>query len=158
MLLDASAVAIVGVAVYLVSLQSDLFEKIVEFTRRYEAWELDEIIAPMIALACCLLVFAIRRWRDLVEETRRRGEALEKNEILIAELREALAAVKRLEGLIPICANCHSIRDDSGYWRRVDQYLQERTDALFSHSICPKCMAELYPDVYAEIKKKEEKE
>ena len=54
-------------------------------------------------------------------------------------LQEAMERVKTLNGLLPICASCHKIRDDKGYWQRVESYLQDHTDARFSHSICPEC-------------------
>lgn len=65
---------------------------------------------------------------------------------LIIELREALAQVNRLSGLLPICANCKKIRDDSGYWQKVEVYIHEHSEAKFSHGICPECMKELYPE------------
>lgn len=64
---------------------------------------------------------------------------------LIGELHEALAEVKRLSGLLPICANCKKVRDDDGYWHEVESYIGARTDADFSHGICPQCMSILYP-------------
>ena len=69
-------------------------------------------------------------------------------EKLIAELQTALADVRTLSGLVPICANCKKIRDDGGYWRQLEAYIQERTPAHFSHGICPDCMAKLYPDYH----------
>jgi len=59
---------------------------------------------------------------------------------------EANAKVRRLEGLLPICAACHKIRDGSDYWHRVEAYISSHSDASFTHSICPECMARLYPD------------
>ncbi len=58
---------------------------------------------------------------------------------LVAELQQALAEIRTLRGLIPICAWCHKVRDDSGFWQQIERYLDERTDATFSHSICPAC-------------------
>lgn len=55
-------------------------------------------------------------------------------------LQIALDEVKTLQGIIPICSYCHSIRDDDGAWDRVDAYLSKHSDAMFSHGICPKCM------------------
>jgi len=63
------------------------------------------------------------------------------------KLEKALAEIKILRGFIPICANCKNIRDDNGYWQQVEQYVQDRSDAQFSHSLCPKCAKELYPDM-----------
>ena len=64
-----------------------------------------------------------------------------------AELRDALFEVKTLSGLIPICASCKDIRDDQGYWKRVEEYIGEHSDAKFSHSVCPSCAKRLYPDL-----------
>jgi hypothetical protein len=65
---------------------------------------------------------------------------------LITELQNALAEVKTLSGLVPICANCKQIRDDKGYWTQVESYIQERSQARFTHGICPACMKKLYPN------------
>ena len=67
------------------------------------------------------------------------------------ELEEAMSKVKTLTGLIPICASCHSIRDDKGYWERVEIYVQDHSDAKFSHGLCPKCIRKLYPGVAEEM-------
>jgi len=60
------------------------------------------------------------------------------------ELTQALEEIKTLQGIIPICANCKKIRDDRGAWKQIENYIQSRSDAQFSHSICPKCIKELY--------------
>ena len=62
-----------------------------------------------------------------------------------SELKRALASVKQLEGLLPMCAKCKKIRDDNGYWSAVESYVQEHSEAEFSHSICPECAELLYP-------------
>ncbi len=79
----------------------------------------------------------------LINERKRIEEEREK---LIAELQEALADVKMLSGLVPICANCKKIRDDQGFWTQIESYIQDRSSAKFSHSICPDCAAKLYPN------------
>jgi hypothetical protein len=58
-------------------------------------------------------------------------------ETLIADLRKALDEIKRLEGLLPICAACKKIRDAEGSWTQIETYISERSDADFTHSICP---------------------
>ncbi|MCK4448154.1 MAG: GAF domain-containing protein [Candidatus Marinimicrobia bacterium] len=72
--------------------------------------------------------------------------AEEGKEKLINDLQKALSDVKRLSGLIPICANCKKIRDDKGYWADVEKYISERSDVDFTHGICPDCTKKLYPD------------
>lgn len=62
-----------------------------------------------------------------------------------SELREALASVKTLSGMLPICSSCKKIRDDQGYWRQVEAYVREHSSAEFTHSICPECIETLYP-------------
>ena len=58
---------------------------------------------------------------------------------IVAERKAVLDEVKTLRGLIPICAWCHKVRDDAGFWQRLETYLDANTDARFSHSICPSC-------------------
>ena len=65
----------------------------------------------------------------------------------VAELQEALANVRRLSGLLPICAYCKRIRDDNDYWQQVETYVGEHTDAQFSHGICPQCMTVHHPNI-----------
>ena len=68
---------------------------------------------------------------------------------LISELQDALAKVKKLSGLLPICSGCKKIRDDNGYWNQVEEYVASHTEAEFSHGLCPDCLKRLYPE-YAE--------
>lgn len=56
------------------------------------------------------------------------------------DLQESLAQVKKLSGLLPICANCKKIRDDQGYWKSVESYIQSHSDATFTHGCCPDCL------------------
>jgi PAS domain S-box-containing protein len=76
----------------------------------------------------------------------RRVEAQAARERLVEELRRALAEVKRLSGLIPICSYCKKVRDDAGFWSAVEAYVSKRSEAWFSHSICPTCSALHFPD------------
>ena len=59
-----------------------------------------------------------------------------------AELEAALAQVKLLEGIIPICSYCHKIRDDQNSWQQLEQYISEHSEAQFSHGVCPHCFEE----------------
>lgn len=86
------------------------------------------------------IVGAIESVRDVTEKKL----AEEEREKLISELREAFMKIKMLKGLIPICASCKKIRDDKGYWNQLEHYIQQHSDAEFSHSICPECTKKLY--------------
>jgi PAS domain S-box-containing protein len=69
-------------------------------------------------------------------------------EKLIGELKEALAKIKTLTGMLPICSSCKKIRNDSGYWEQIEVYLREHSEAEFSHGICPDCAKKLYPEFF----------
>ncbi len=73
-------------------------------------------------------------------------QVLSRQVVAQIELREALAQVKRLQGLFPICSGCKRIRDDDGYWNQIEVYISEHSEAEFSHSICPECISRLYPE------------
>ena len=77
---------------------------------------------------------------------RRRTE--QERERLIVELKDALAKVKTLSGLLPICMHCKKIRDDKGYWNELETYISEHSDADFSHGLCMECAKEFYPDYF----------
>lgn len=64
----------------------------------------------------------------------------------ITELETVRAKVKILQGLLPICASCKKIRDAKGAWTQLEAYISEKSEADFTHGICPECMARLYPD------------
>jgi HAMP domain-containing protein len=63
------------------------------------------------------------------------------------KLQKTLSEVKTLRGFLPICAHCKKIRDDKGYWNQIESYIRDRSDAEFSHGICPECAKKLYPDM-----------
>ncbi|HCY86782.1 MAG TPA: response regulator [Desulfobacteraceae bacterium] len=88
--------------------------------------------------------FTDRELRAAIEMAIFKHNMEQEKEKNIGELKEALANVKQLSGLLPICASCKKIRDDAGYWNQIESYIAEHTDALFSHSICPTCAEELY--------------
>ena len=72
---------------------------------------------------------------------------IEERKQLITELQAAIAKVRTLSGLLPICSACKKIRDDKGYWNQIEAYIEEHSDAAFSHGICPECFRRIYPDM-----------
>jgi PAS domain S-box-containing protein len=85
----------------------------------------------------------LRFFRDITEA--RRVEAEREN--LIHDLQKALDEVRELSGLLPICSYCRKVRDDSGYWNRIEAYVEARTRAAFSHGVCPDCMQTYFPEI-----------
>jgi PAS domain S-box-containing protein len=91
-------------------------------------------------------------YRELQQENTERQKAEAEKEIIIDSLQTALAQVKKLSGLLPICASCKQIRDDEGYWHQVEVYIRDHSEVQFSHGICPDCMMKLYPDYVSKHK------
>jgi len=78
----------------------------------------------------------ISKLKQMEEETKR----------LNVELTDAMNQLKTLRGLIPICAACKKIRDDKGYWNQIETYVEEHSEAVFSHGLCPECFRQYFPD------------
>ena len=103
----------------------------------------------------CLITATVRRskkggilgYQGIIRDVTERKRAQEEREKLIIELQDALGKVKTLSGLLPICSHCKKIRDDKGYWNKIETYVRARTQAEFSHSICPECAKKYYPEM-----------
>ncbi len=99
------------------------------------------------------ITIAIARFDDLMELRRLNAELQVGNEArerLILELQNALAQLKTLSGLLPICASCKKIRDDDGYWNQLEAYIQDHSEVVFSHGLCPECAKELYLEIFGD--------
>jgi len=93
---------------------------------------------------------------DLIEYMEMIGENVGlaiQNSLTYTKLKEAVEEIHLLRKFLPICSYCKKIRDDEGYWHRVETYIQEHSDAEFSHGICPECSKELFPNVFDDEKK-----
>lgn len=131
------------------------YDKVPEFTVRdiWQRYRAALIILTLAVLTIGTLLVAIvfinRRLagareaavRDLTE----RKKIEEERERLITELQHALAQIKTLHGMLPICAICKKIRNDQGTWQKLESYISERTDADFTHGICEDCAKKHYP-------------
>jgi PAS domain S-box-containing protein len=82
----------------------------------------------------------------IIRDISERKAADDERERLIQELQDAMARVKSLSGLLPICASCKKIRDEQGQWHHLELYIRSHSKAEFSHGICPECQLELYPE------------
>jgi PAS domain S-box-containing protein len=87
----------------------------------------------------------------MVENISRRKLAEQERERLVRDLQQALDNAKTLHGLLPMCAWCKKIRNDKGYWQKVETYVQEHSDASFTHGICPECLNKVDPATAAEV-------
>jgi GAF domain-containing protein len=91
-----------------------------------------------------------RLYGEAQQELAERRRAEKERERLILELQDALAKVKTLRGLVPICSSCKKIRDDEGYWNQLETYIQEHSEVEFSHGICDECAKKLYPEFFGD--------
>jgi hypothetical protein len=108
---------------------------IFEFSQTWDIewwiWHATRAFAYFIALLFILKVY---------------NNAMDQKDSLLNELQDALKNIRMLKGLVPICTSCKKIRDDKGYWNQIESYIQEHSEAEFSHGLCPECAEKLYPD------------
>ncbi len=90
----------------------------------------------------------IIRFVHISKDITERKKAEQEREKLIGDLQDALAEIKTLKGIIPICSFCKNIRNDRGYWEQIDAYLTKHSEAQFTHGICPECARKLYLDIW----------
>jgi YesN/AraC family two-component response regulator len=93
-----------------------------------------------------VLFTALEKLAETIMLERKIQEQNREKDELIVKLQDALDNVKKLSGMLPICSNCKKIRDDKGYWRKIETYIAEHSDASFTHSICDECVKKLYPE------------
>ena len=111
------------------------------------------ISTVILGLVILLSAYIIKQGLKTTSKRKQAEEDLKKYharlEIMViertAKLKKALSEVKKLSGLLPICASCKKIRDSQGYWNQIEAYIRERSEAEFTHSICEECAEKLYP-------------
>lgn len=112
-----------------------------DIVRGFEAGAVDYLTKPFRppeVLQRVRVHLELKRTRDTLQAT-------------VNQLTQALAQVTLLSGLLPICAHCKKIRNDGGYWERVESYIEEHSSAVFSHGICPDCVRQHYPEIADEM-------
>jgi hypothetical protein len=128
------------------------FEIYYDITARKQ--QLDELLtrsSAMVFIFASGLFLSIITFLFIENKTVSRRRLAEKErENLLAELQNAVVKIKTLRGLLPICSNCKKIRDDKGYWKQIESYIREHSEAEFTHSICPKCEKIFYPELFHE--------
>ena len=106
----------------------------------------EDVVILATAAICSLLFFSLRRYwtrelgRSQILESRSRKE-----------LEGAIARIEDLSSMLPICANCKDIRDEDGAWSQIESYMQRKASLEFTHTVCPTCVTELYPEIKDEV-------
>ncbi|MGZ8921693.1 MAG: PAS domain-containing protein, partial [Limisphaerales bacterium] len=116
-------------------------------TKEGAAVEVSLTISPVQTMNGKIIGVSITA-RDVTDRKQQEAE----RERLLKELQVAMAEVKTLSGLLPICAQCKKIRDDRGYWNQIESFIGARSNAKFSHGICPDCIVRLYPSFESKVK------
>ena len=114
----------------------------------------DGVLVPVSISAAPIMIKGKAGSFVIYKDISKQKEAETEREKVITDLKQALEKVKTLSGLIPICSHCKKIRDDSGYWQKVEEYLSQHSDVDLSHGICPECLQKYYPDQYEKMKEK----
>ncbi len=120
----------------------------------FDEGAIDYIRKPIKKLELLARVRSILRLKEETDHRKAHERELEKT---VEQLRAAISDLKILSGLLPICSYCKKIRDDKGYWQQVDKYIADHSAAGFSHSICPECLKEHYPDYADDVLKESTK-
>lgn len=105
-----------------------------------------ECYAQLETMTTIDTVITSHRFQMIVIDITERILAEIEKEKLFVELQQAMGKVKMLSGMLPICSSCKKIRDDQGYWKQVEEYIREHSEAEFSHGLCPDCLKKLYPE------------
>lgn len=134
------------------------FDIPVVFLTAYAQNETIERATTTGAFAYLIKPFTDRELRAAIEMAIYKHRAEAEREKLVRDLQDALAKVKVLSGLLPICSHCKKIRDDTGYWNQIEHYIATHSDATFSHGICPDCTEALYGHEtwYSKLKSRKE--
>ncbi len=117
----------------------------------FKAGALDYIRKPVDKIE---LLARTRSMLALGDSFKKIKEQNDRLEVKRKKIQDALEKIKTLKGLIPLCSQCKKIRDDDGFWKQVESYIEEHSDASVSHSLCPDCLKELYPDHWEQILKR----
>ena len=119
----------------------------------WESHVITIIFSSFIATAAGYFILdkQIKLNNELAKKNAESEELRKKLEDNVSHLNTLLSQVKTLSGMLPICASCKKIRDDKGYWNQIESYITEHSDADFSHSLCPDCALDLYPEYKFDI-------
>ena len=119
----------------------------------WESHVITIIFSSFIATAAGYFILdkQIKLNNELAKKNAESEELRKKLEDNVSHLNTLLSQVKTLSGMLPICASCKKIRDDKGYWNQIESYITEHSDADFSHSLCPDCALDLYPEYKLDI-------
>jgi hypothetical protein len=143
---DLLKIIIISLVVLLLAVIFDVFDRFVHwYVKHPEPAEIEEIIIVIFVLSFAFAIFSWRRWRELSVEIEKRLQIEKELREERDKLQEALAKINTLSGLLPICSHCKKIRDDQGYWNKMEAYIHKHSEAKLSHGICPDCAEKYYP-------------
>ena len=129
---------------FAISATFDIFNRIITFLYRHDTWQTDELFTVAVFLAFAFAIYARRRHSELVVQQRRREQAEEEKAKLVPELELARADISALKKLLPVCTSCKRVRDDQGYWSRVEEYIERHFLTRLDDGICPDCARKMF--------------
>jgi uncharacterized membrane protein SirB2 len=141
---DFIIITSVSIVVFTISATFDIFNSIISWIYRHDTWQLDELFTVAVYLVFAITIYARRRHRELVVQMQLRKQVEAEKAQIIPELERARADVSVLKRLLPICSSCKRVRDDKGYWNRVEVYIETHFFTKLDDGTCPDCARELY--------------
>jgi hypothetical protein len=137
------------VVIILMTLLSASADMVISHQRRTSYADLILLEHSLIIILQTLIIYFFV-YRPMSRYVRDIFLLISEKEETISKLHAATEEIKTLRGILPICASCKKIRDDEGYWNQIEQYISDRSDAKFSHGICPECVRKLYPGMHTD--------
>jgi len=119
--------------------------------RAFNAGAMDYVTKPFHTFELHVRVKSALKLKQAMDAQKRVNAQLEEKNLALTE---AIDNIKVLQGLLPICASCKNIRNDSGSWKQMEEYISEHSEAQFSHGICPECQQKHYPQIYKRLQEK----
>jgi len=122
-------------------------------------WKEQVVSRCLIPVSLTLSILLLTGLLLIMNKNRRIVESqYEAKKQIVLELQQALEHVKKLQGLLPICASCKKVRDSKGYWNQIDTYLEKHSEVQFSHGLCEECSEKIYGGEAWYNKQKKEKD
>ncbi len=135
----------VPLALFLLAYNLDVFVQLRNVSADARIFPVGDIGLVLGTWFLSVIGYGWRKWVHVSEELAWRDTVQQEQGKLIEQLEDALANIKTLRGLVPMCASCKSIRDPSDHWHQLEIYLRDHSHAEFTHGLCPTCIETYFP-------------
>ena len=143
---DVVVTAVIPLALFLLAANLEVFAHMRDVSGNVGAVPMSDVALLLGTWLLSVLGYGWRKWVHLSEELAWRANVQSEQAKLIEQLQHALANIRTLRGLVPMCAACKRIRDTSDHWHQLEVYLRDHSHAEFTHGLCPTCTETYFPE------------